>query len=319
MPAPQEKPLEPEIKGKDSSEELYNKAVTHKNRGNLYSQQGKYQMAVNEYIKAVEFRPDYPDALYNLAKTYDFDLNDNEKAITYYQEFLKYESPNSRDARQVQTWLTRARMDLANSQKAPPKPAVTEVVPEKPTVAAKYESKPFTKGLLEKPLQVASKTPQKPSVPEIPKPVSPPAPVVIPAPGLPIPAPVPTEESALLKSYIPQDLKSIQHSIMIRAEMRKELLEIFRSKHALQPEKLAQLFLTKIKQETMSEGHEIANIEIPGELLANIKKVHILTHVDRIKLNNEKGQLLRSPQTPETKKRLQEINQILENGYEIRQ
>ena len=68
----------------------------------------------------------------------------------------------------------------------------------------------------------------------------------------------------------------------------------------------------------MPDGDEVANIEIPGDLLSHINKVHILTHVDRIRLNNEKGQLLRSPQTPEAKKRLQEINQILEKGYEIR-
>jgi hypothetical protein len=318
MPALKKKTTEPQIEQKDITEERYKMALTHKNRGNLYSQQGKHQMAVREYLKAIELRPNYSDALYNLAKTYDFDLNDNKKAILYYDIFLKYEPPNSRDARQVQTWLTRAKMDLDSSKKVPSKPVAEEVVSKKPTVDAKYESQPFTKGLLEKPIQVASKTPQKPSAPDIPKAVPPPAPVVIPAPSLPVAPKAPETESTLLKSFIPKDLKSIQHSIMIRAEMRKELLDIFRSKHALQPEKLAQLFLTKIKQETMSDGDEVANIEIPGNLLSNINKVHILTHVDRIKLNNEKGQLLRSPQTPETKKRLQGINLILENGYEIR-
>ncbi|MGA1864551.1 MAG: hypothetical protein ACMUHX_05765, partial [bacterium] len=157
-------------------------------------------------------------------------------------------------------------------------------------------------------------------VPEYPKIIPPPPPVPVPppAPETSPPPLAPAEESALLKSYIPKDLKSVQNSILLRAEMRNELLDIFKSKNSSQAERLAQLFLTKIKQEPLTDKYEIAQIEIPGILLANIEKVYILSHSDRIRLNNEKGTLLRSPPTLQSKKRLQEITQILDDGYEIR-
>ena len=70
--------------------------------------------------------------------------------------------------------------------------------------------------------------------------------------------------------------------------MRNELLDIFKAKRAPQADRLAQLFLTKIKHESFRDGYEIAQIEIPGILLANIEKVYILSHRDRIRLNNRK-------------------------------
>ncbi len=320
VPAPQKEPEKPQVKTADSNEEKYNKAVAYKNRGNLYSGEGKHQMAIREYLKAIELRPDYTDALYNIAKTYDFDLNNDEKAIQYYEDFLKYEPQDSRDAREVRTWLTKAKMDLA-SKKEPPKEIITEPVIQKPTPPtrrAKYETTPILKGLLEKPVMVAS-MPQKPVVPEIPKAVAPPVPIApAPTPQKFTPPLAPAGEDAILKSYIPRDLKSVQNSIILRAEMRNELLEIFKSKNASNAESLAQLFLTKIKQEPFNDRFEIAQIEIPGDLLANVEKVYILKHNDRIRLNSEKGDLLRSPQTSQSKKRLQEINKILEDGYEIR-
>jgi tetratricopeptide (TPR) repeat protein len=326
-------PASPETAAKEPDEENYKKSLAHKNRGNLYSREGKHQMAVREYQKAVDLRPDYTDALYNLGKTYDFELNDNEKAIVYYEAFLKYETPNSSDAREVQTWLTRAKMDLAESKKAPvatpapaPQPTVVVQTPIAPSGKAQYEATPLTKGVLEKPIQVAS-VPKEPVVPPatappapvaIPAPAVVPAPVVVPAPE-PSPAPLaPPEDSAILRSYIPGDMKSVPNTILVRSEMRNELLGLFRSKNIQEPEKLAQLFLTKVHQEELTDGVESSVIKVPGDLLANLDKVRILTHADRIRLNSEKGNLLRSPQTPETRSRLQEINKILEDGFELR-
>jgi len=322
-----ELPATPETAAKEPEEETYKKALAHKNRGNLYSKEGKHQMAVREYQKAVDLRPNYTDALYNLGKTYDFELNDNEKAIIYYEAFLKYETPNSADAREVQTWLTRAKMDVAESKKAPvaapapvPQPPVVVQKPIAPSGKAQYEATPFTKGILEKPLQVAS----VPKEPEAPPTAAPPAPVAIPAPVVipttkPSPSPLaPPEDNAILRSYIPGDMKSVQNTILVRSEMRNELLGIFRSKDTPEPEKLAQLFLTKIHQEELSDGVESTVIKVPGDLLANLDKIRILTHADRIRLNSEKANLLRSPQTPETRSRLQEINKILEDGFELR-
>ncbi|MGA1843204.1 MAG: tetratricopeptide repeat protein [bacterium] len=316
VPVP-EKPAPPEKAAQEPDEESYKKAIAHKNRGNLYSREGKHQMAVREYQKALDLRPNYTDALYNLGKTYDFELNDNEKAIMYYEGFLKYEQPNSADAREVQTWLTKAKMDVAEAKKAPapsPEPPVVVQKPLPPKGKAEYEAMPFTKGVLEKPIEVAS-VPKEPVAPPT---VAPPAPVVIPAPEPAPPSLAPPEDSTILRAYIPGDMKSVQSSILVRSEMRNELLAIFRSKDTQEPEKLAQLFLTKVHQEELSDGAESTAIKVPGVLLANSDKIHILTHADRIRLNSEKGNLLRSPQTPETRSRLQEINKVLEDGFELR-
>ena len=83
VPAPEKQPEKTQEKAEETKKAMYNKALTYKNRGNLYSREGKHQMAIREYLKAIELKPDYSDALYNIAKTYDFDLNNNEKAIQY--------------------------------------------------------------------------------------------------------------------------------------------------------------------------------------------------------------------------------------------
>ncbi|MBN2374132.1 tetratricopeptide repeat protein [bacterium] len=331
----------------DAEDERYKKALAHKNQGNIYSKDGNFQMAVREYHKALDLRPDYTDALYNLAKTYDFDLKDYEQAIKYYETFLKYEPPNTPDAKEVNTWLLKARMNLAKSKETASEKmiagagAVAPVVPVTPVQplelpqpvqdassvkrpskllsGVRFEDKPFTKGLLASPAQVAAATPDMPFSLATEKAVYPvPAPVPVAQPQPPSTPPPPAAKGILLTSYIPGDLKSVQSSVVLRAEMKNELLEIFRSKNAPDPDKLAQLFMTKLRQDTLQSGDEMANIEIPGEVLANIQNIRILSHSDRIELNNEKGNLFRSPQTVQTRKRLQTINEILENGYEIK-
>lgn len=340
-PAPEKAPPPaPKAEEKEGIEDKYKQAVEHKNRGNLYSKNGKYQMAVQEYLKAVQLRPGYTDALYNLGKTYDFDLNDKENAIKYYEEFLRYEPPASKDAKEVKTWILKAKMVLAKKEeteaekklakeKAPEPIKETPAVQEKPLgppVGAKFDDLPFTKSLLDAPVKTASLKPEEPPLPQRPK-LSPPPPTPAPTPGpeqAPVKGPakpadlVPPAESILLTSYLPEDIKSVQTTIMIRAEMRNELREIFKSKNAPDSERLAQLFLTKLRQERLGSGEEILNIEVPGDLIANINNVYILDHKDRIELNSEKGKLFRSQQTSQVKKRIQEINQALEDGYEIR-
>ncbi|MCI0468649.1 MAG: tetratricopeptide repeat protein [Nitrospirae bacterium] len=349
---PSAKEPQPEVAKKqaDAEDENYKKALAHKNQGNIYSKDGNFQMAVREYHKALELRPDYTDALYNLAKTYDFDMKDYEQAIKYYETFLKYEPPNTPDAKEVNTWLLKARMNMAKSKETASEKKVAgagAVVPVAPVVpvtpvqplelpqpvqepksvtkpskllsGVRFEDKPLTKGLLASPAEVAAATPDMPLSPVAEKAVYPvPAPVPVDQPQPPSTASSPAAKGILLTSYIPGDLKSVQSSVVLRAEMKNELLEIFKSKNAPDPDKLAQLFMTKLRQDTLQSGDEVANIEIPGEVLANIQNIHILSHSGRIELNNEKGNLFRSPQTVQTRKRLQAINEILENGYEIK-
>jgi tetratricopeptide (TPR) repeat protein len=56
----------------------------------------KYEEAIADFEKAVELKPDYADAYFNLGKTY-FIMNNEDKACEYYKLADKYGRPNLED------------------------------------------------------------------------------------------------------------------------------------------------------------------------------------------------------------------------------
>ncbi len=66
-------------------------AYQHLEQGNVYHKEGKYKQAVKEYKVAWE-EGKLLDACFNLALTYDHDLNENRLAVRYYNEFLNTDS-----------------------------------------------------------------------------------------------------------------------------------------------------------------------------------------------------------------------------------
>ena len=56
----------------------------------------KYNEAVADFEKAVELKPDYADAYFNIGKTY-FYMHDEDKACEYYKLADKYGRPNMED------------------------------------------------------------------------------------------------------------------------------------------------------------------------------------------------------------------------------
>lgn len=56
----------------------------------------KYQDAIEDFLKAVELKPDYADAYFNLGRTYIL-LNNEEKACEYYKLADRYGRPNLED------------------------------------------------------------------------------------------------------------------------------------------------------------------------------------------------------------------------------
>lgn len=307
---------------KDMEKDILQLALRFKEQGNKYSKEGKYDLAVREYQEALKIRPGYTDALFNLARTYDKNLKDKENAVKYYEEFLKYEKPNSRDARYVKRRLPRVKEELEEEKaKAEKELAKAEKPPEvmgepcgtgiKP-FGARYDDLPFTRDLVEEPVEIATLQPEEKK--EV-KEVIPPPPVEVPVP----PKLNPPVDTILLTYFMPQGLRTTQTAVLVRNEMRNELNDIFKDKKAKDISRLTQIFLTKMQREYTPKGDEIANVTIPGILLANIENVRILDHKDMYELNNEKRDLLRSPkQTEKTKKRLDEIEKILEDGYEIK-
>ena len=54
-------------------------AETHYNRGLAHSKKGELELAIKNYTKAIELKPDYADAFYNRSKTW-LRLGETEKA-----------------------------------------------------------------------------------------------------------------------------------------------------------------------------------------------------------------------------------------------
>lgn len=87
----------------DEAEEAFTKAIKYdKNNHEAYYYRGcakvnatKYKDAIPDFEKAIELKPDYADAYFNLGRTY-FLLNNEDKACEYYQ-LAEYGRPNLDD------------------------------------------------------------------------------------------------------------------------------------------------------------------------------------------------------------------------------
>jgi tetratricopeptide (TPR) repeat protein len=88
----------------EEAEEAFTKAIKYdKNNYEAYYYRGcakvnasKHRDAIADFEKAVELKPDYADAYFNLGRTY-YMLNDEDKACEYYQLAAKYGRPNLED------------------------------------------------------------------------------------------------------------------------------------------------------------------------------------------------------------------------------
>ena len=88
----------------EEAEEAFTKAIKYdKNNYEAYYYRGcakvnasKHREAIADFEKAVELKPDYADAYFNLGRTY-YMLNDEDKACEYYQLAAKYGRPNLED------------------------------------------------------------------------------------------------------------------------------------------------------------------------------------------------------------------------------
>lgn len=74
---------------KNNFEAYYYRGCTRVNAGN-------YREAALDFEKAIELKPDYADAYFNLGRTY-FLMNDEDRACEYYQLAAKYGRPNLDD------------------------------------------------------------------------------------------------------------------------------------------------------------------------------------------------------------------------------
>lgn len=80
-------------------------------RGGIRLKQGHVKDAERDYLKAVELRPGYANAQYNLALLYDVYYQDIAKAISHYEIYLSLlEKPDEA----TKEWVRRLRGTLKN-------------------------------------------------------------------------------------------------------------------------------------------------------------------------------------------------------------
>ena len=88
----------------EEAEEAFTKAIKYdKSNYEAYYYRGcakvnerKYKDALADFEKAIELKPDYADAYFNMGRTY-YLLDDKDKACEYYKLAAKYGRPNLED------------------------------------------------------------------------------------------------------------------------------------------------------------------------------------------------------------------------------
>lgn len=88
----------------DEAEETLTQAIRYdKHNFEAYYYRGcakvnakKYKEAIEDFEKAIEIKPDYADAYFNLGRTYVM-MNDEDKACEYYKLAAQYGRPNLDD------------------------------------------------------------------------------------------------------------------------------------------------------------------------------------------------------------------------------
>ncbi|MGA1867571.1 MAG: tetratricopeptide repeat protein [bacterium] len=349
---PQEKEAKsPKEKDKKDKEVKNNKAVKEdevilqafefKNKGNRYTKEGEYELAIAQYKKALEIYPDYLDVLYNIAKVYYFELGNKEEAVKYWEKFLEHEPADSPDAKLVTTWINEAKLSIHEglgekdedegihrdepeeqmvSNRKEEKQEDTELdermkekARELQLAGVRYEKRPYSKGPITQIPLNEQKSPIEPS--ELKKEEKKIEKEILFDKGLKEKEKNIPKQEIILTTYLPKEKRTRDIYAMVRDEIEKELILIFTQKKARDPRKLADIFKTKMQRDILPNGDEISVLTLPSHLLTNIERVYILTPEERRELEKEKWELIRSRQSPE---RLKELLNFIREGYIIK-
>lgn len=77
------------------------------NLGNLYNAENKLEQARNKYLEALQIRPDFAEAHYNVGLVFS-KLGDTPKAVSHLEKFLQL-SPNARNAETIRAYVQKLK------------------------------------------------------------------------------------------------------------------------------------------------------------------------------------------------------------------
>ncbi|WP_373531821.1 tetratricopeptide repeat protein [Vampirovibrio sp.] len=77
------------------------------NLGNLYNAENKLEEARNKYLEAIQARPGFAEAHYNVGLIFS-KLGDNAQAVTHLEKYLQL-SPNARNAETIRTYMQKLK------------------------------------------------------------------------------------------------------------------------------------------------------------------------------------------------------------------
>lgn len=100
-------------------------AFLHYNLGVSYTKDKNYELAIDEYEKALSLNPDDADTHYNLAILYDDYRNNPKRAIEHYKKYLELK-PDAADIDEVKDWIEHLALG---------EPKIKGVAPEETSAA----------------------------------------------------------------------------------------------------------------------------------------------------------------------------------------
>lgn len=86
-------------------------ALLHYNLGVSYTKEKSYEMAIDEYEKALSLDPKDADSHYNLAIIYDEYRKNPKRAIEHYKRYLELR-PDAADVDEVKDWISRLESNV---------------------------------------------------------------------------------------------------------------------------------------------------------------------------------------------------------------
>jgi len=118
----------------------------------------------------------------------------------------------------------------------------------------------------------------------------------------------------VIETVIPRNLMGTKWASLSMQRMQQEIVKVLAENKVKSPQKLAELYSSKIQSDILSSGEKVSSFRLEGKELSDLPYVNILKQTEKKDLEKEKWELIRTRKSPA---RLREVLTILRNGYKI--